>query len=101
MKKSHNELKATINKLVRSQKSMSSLMEEMFAFMKHGSSMNVGGFDSKVRHIADDPPLAKVEANLGIQVNCVKLILQTYFSSSFILFINLVPKYLTHVVRRP
>jgi hypothetical protein len=82
MKKSHNELKATTNKLVRSQKSMSSLMEEMFAFMKHGSFMNVGAFDSEVRHIADDLPLAKVEASLGGQVNCVRLILQTYFSSS-------------------
>jgi hypothetical protein len=83
MKKSHNELKATINKLVKSQKSMSSLMEEMFAFMKRGSSMNVGAFDLEVRHIADDPPLAKVAASLGVQVNCVRLILQTYFSSSF------------------
>jgi hypothetical protein len=65
MKKSHNELKATINELVKIQKSMSSLMEEMFAFMKHGSSMNVGAFDSKVRHIVDDPPLVEVKASLG------------------------------------
>jgi hypothetical protein len=43
-------------------------MEEMFAFMKHGSSMTVGAFDSEVRHIADDPPLAKVKANWGVQV---------------------------------
>ncbi len=62
---------------------MSNLMEEMFAFMKRGSSMNVSAFDSEVKHIVDDPPLAKVEISLGVQVSCVKLILQTYFSSSF------------------
>jgi hypothetical protein len=47
--------------------------------MKRGSSMNVGEFDLEARHIADDPPLAEVQANLGVQVSCVKLILQTYF----------------------
>jgi len=62
---------------------MSSLMEEMFVFMKRGFSMNVGAFDSEARHITNDPPLVEVKANLGVQVNCVRLILQTYFSSSF------------------
>jgi hypothetical protein len=51
--------------------------------MKRGFSMNVGAFDSEARHITNDLPLVEVEANLGVQVNYVRLILQTYFSSSF------------------
>ncbi len=45
---------------------MSSLMEEMFVFMKYGSSMNVGASNLEAKHIVDDPPLVEVKGSLGV-----------------------------------
>jgi hypothetical protein len=64
-----NELKSTTNELVKGQEALSSMMEEMLAFMEQSSNMQGGATNSKARHIPFDNLATNVEGSMGVVIS--------------------------------